>query len=276
MKLFFSSKVRTVLVIAVVLAAALTVIGNLTGSTPLDGVVKGLMTPISTAASHLKNGAAQLYSYLFRYEALAAENADLKEQLAQISNDARKLDAMTRENARLRAALELQQDHEDYKLVDAYIIDRDSQDWASTFTINRGSAAGIAEGMCVVTENGEVVGLITSVGSNYAVVTTVLDSSLEVSATIASTGYNGMVRGGYTVGLDGYLRMDYLPTSAVIRNQDQVVTSGSTVYPRDLVLGRIIDAGYDDTGVAKYAVLEPAVNVSSIEQVFVITEYDAG
>lgn len=234
------------------------------------------MTPISTAASHLKNGAAQLYSYLFRYEALAAENADLKEQLAQISNDARKLDAMTRENARLRAALELQQDHEDYKLVDAYIIDRDSRDWASTFTINRGSASGLAEGMCVVTENGEVVGLITSVGSNYAVVTTVLDSSLEVSATIASTGYNGMVRGGYTVGLDGYLRMDYLPTSAVIRNQDQVVTSGSTVYPRDLVLGRIIDAGYDDTGVAKYAVLEPAVNVSSIEQVFVITEYDAG
>ena len=276
MKRFFSSKVRTVLVIAVVLAAALTVIGNLTGSTPLDGAVKGLMTPISTAASHLKNGAAQLYSYLFRYEALAAENADLTEQLAQISTDARKLDAMTRENARLRAALELQQDHEDYKLVDAYIIDRDSRDWASTFTINRGSASGLAEGMCVVTENGEVVGLITSVGSNYAVVTTVLDSSLEVSATIASTGYNGMVRGGYTVGLDGYLRMDYLPTSAVIRNQDQVVTSGSTVYPRDLVLGRIIDAGYDDTGVAKYAVLEPAVNVSSIEQVFVITEYDAG
>ena len=276
MKRFFSSKVRTVLVIAVVLAAALTVIGNLTGSTPLDGAVKGLLTPISTAASHLKNGAAQLYSCLFRYEALAAENADLKEQLAQISNDARKLDAMTRENARLRAALELQQDHEDYKLVDAYIIDRDSRDWASTFTINRGSASCHAEGMCVVTENGEVVGLITSVGSNYAVVTTVLDSSLEVSATIASTGYNGMVRGGYTVGLDGYLRMDYLPTSAVIRNQDQVVTSGSTVYPRDLVLGRIIDAGYDDTGVAKYAVLEPAVNVSSIEQVFVITEYDAG
>ena len=276
MKRFFSSKVRTVLVIAVVLAAALTVIGNLTGSTPLDGAVKGLLTPISTAASHLKNGAAQLYSYLFRYEALAAENADLKEQLAQISNDARKLDAMTRENARLRAALELQQDHEDYKLVDAYIIDRDSRDWASTFTINRGSTSGLAEGMCVVTENGEVVGRLTGVGSTSAVVTTVLDSSLEVSATIASTGYNGMVRGGYTAGLDGYLRMDYLPTSAVIRNQDQVVTSGSTVYPRDLVLGRIIDAGYDDTGVAKYAVLEPAVNVSSIEQVFVITEYDAG
>ena len=276
MKRFFSSKVRTVLVIAVVLAAALTVIGNLTGSTPLDGAVKGLLTPISTAASHLKNGAAQLYSYLFRYEALAAENADLKEQLAQISNDARKLDAMTRENARLRAALELQQDHEDYKLVDAYIIDRDSRDWASTFTINRGSASGLAEGMCVVTENGEVVGLITSVGSNYAVVTTVLDSSLEVSATIASTGYNGMVRGGYTVGLDGYLRMDYLPTSAVIRNQDQVVSSGSPVDPRDRGLAGLLAAGYDDTGVAKYAVLEPAVNVSSIEQVFVITEYDAG
>lgn len=57
--------------------------------------------------------------------------------------------------------------------------------------------------------------------------------------------------GGYTVGLDGYLRMDYLPTSAVIRNQDQVVTSGSTVYPGIWCWGRIIDAGYDDTGVAQ-------------------------
>jgi alpha-D-ribose 1-methylphosphonate 5-phosphate C-P lyase len=44
--------------------------------------------------------------------------------------------------------------------------------------------------------------------------------------------------------------MDYLPSSAVIRNNDQVVTSGSTVYPRNLILGYVIDAGFNDTGVA--------------------------
>ena len=67
--------------------------------------------------------------------------------------------------------------------------------------------------------------------------------------------------------------MNYLPSSAVIRNKDQVVTSGSTVYPRNLIMGYVVDAGFDDTGVAKYALLEPAVNVGSLEQVFIITEY---
>ena len=67
--------------------------------------------------------------------------------------------------------------------------------------------------------------------------------------------------------------MNYLPSSAVIRNHDQVVTSGSTVYPRNLIMGYVVDAGFDDTGVAKYALLEPAVNIGSLEQVFIITSY---
>ena len=67
--------------------------------------------------------------------------------------------------------------------------------------------------------------------------------------------------------------MDYLPSSAIIRNNDQVVTSGSTVYPRNLILGNVVDAGFDDTGVAKYAVLEPAADISSLEQLFILTAY---
>jgi rod shape-determining protein MreC len=70
--------------------------------------------------------------------------------------------------------------------------------------------------------------------------------------------------------------MNYLPSSAVIRNNDQVVTTGSTVYPRDLVLGYVIDAGFDTTGVAKYALLQPAANISSLEQVFILTNYNLG
>ena len=72
-----------------------------------------------------------------------------------------------------------------------------------------------------MTAQGEVVGLVTEVGSNWATVTTVLDSALEISANISSSGYAGMVQGAYTTGAEGMLRMDYLPTS-VIRNQEQV------------------------------------------------------
>ena len=82
-----------------------------------------------------------------------------------------------------------------------------------------------------------------------------------------------MVKGGYTDGRKDLLWMNYLPSAAVIRNNDQVVTSGSTVYPRNLILGHIVDAGYDETGVAKYAVLNPAVDIGSLEQVFILTEY---
>ena len=276
MKHYFTTRVKVVLITAVLLAAILTVVGSLTGLSLPDMVVKGILTPIRSGVSQLTDRAEQLYDYMFRYEALQAENQELKERLASIEDEARQADSIARENERLRAMLELSNANEDYKLADGYIISWSSNDWTSTFTINRGSNVGIAEGMCAVTANGELVGLVSEVGSNYAVVKTVLDSSLEISATIAASGYNGMVQGGYSTGLEGLLRMDYLPSSAVIRNNDQVVTTGSTVYPRNLILGYVVDAGFDDTGVAKYALLEPATDIGSLEQVFIITEYNAG
>ena len=174
---------------------------------------------------------------------------------------------------RLNAALDLKTRREDFKLLDAYIIGWDSGDWSEQCIINKGSPSGIQVNQCVITANGEVVGLVTEVGLNYAVVKTVLDSSLEISANIAASGYNGMVQGGYATGEEGYLRMNYLPSDSVICNHDQVVTAGSNLYPRDLVLGSVIDAGFDETGVAKFAVLEPAVDFGSLEQVFVLTAY---
>ena len=276
MRHFFSTKVRVVLILAVILAVVLALITNLTGMSLGDLAVKGILQPLRTGASKLTVQAEQLYSYIFRYEALAAENDALKEQIANMEAEARQFDFVSRENDRLRALLELTETNESYELVDAYIISWSSNDWSNTFTINRGTNSGIEEQMVAITANGEVVGLVDEVGTNYAVIKTVLDSSLEISSTISSSGYNGMVKGGYTTGLADLLLIDYLPTSAVIRNNDQVVTSGSTVYPRNLIVGYVIDAGFNDTGVAKFAVLEPAAEIENLEQVFILTAYDAG
>ena len=38
----------------------------------------------------------------------------------------------------------------------------------------------------------------------------------------------------------------------------------------------VIDAGFDASGVAKYALLEPAANISNLEQVFILTNYNIG
>ena len=276
MRHFFTGRVRVVLVTAVLLAVILAVLNSLTGLKFPQMVVQGVLTPFRTGMSKLVDKSQQLYDYIYGYEALLAENQALKEELAAIEDEARDAYATKQENERLRSALDLIDANEDYKLADAYIISTSSADWSNTFTINRGTNAGIQPGMCAVTAYGELVGLVSEVGPNYAVVKSVLDSSLEISATIATSGHSGMVQGGYASGLDGLLRMNYLPSGATIRNHDQVVTTGSTVYPRNLILGHVVDAGFDDTGVAKYALLEPAADVRSLEQVFIITEYNNG
>ena len=276
MKRFFTSRVWKVIFLAILAAMILAIGGSLTGKNGSGSLVQSLLTPFRAGASYLTDRAEHLYNYMFEYESLLAENQRLKEQLSQMEEDARRADSVSRENDRLRAMLEFTQLNPEYDFAEGYIISWSSNDWSNTFTINQGTDAGIAPGMCAITANGELVGLVDEAGPNYAVIKSVLDSSLEISATIASSGYNGMVKGGYASGMDGYLRMNYLPSSATIRNNDQVVTTGSTVYPRDLVLGYVIDAGFDATGVAKFALLQPAANVSSLEQVFILTNYNIG
>ncbi len=276
MKHFFSTRIRVVLVLAVLLAVVLGVVSSLTNRNIPEMLVQGILTPLRTGASQMMDQAEQLYSYMFRYESLAAENEKLKEQLAAIEDEARRADSVARENDRLKELLELKKSDEAYAFVDAYIIAWSSNDWSNTITINRGENAGIAKDMCAITSTGELVGLVSQVGPNYAVIETVLDSSLGISATIAGSGYNGMVQGGYTNGSAHFLRMNYLPSDATIHINDQVVTTGSTNYPRNLILGHVIDADFDDTGVAKFALLKPAADIDSLEQVFVVTQYDVG
>ena len=275
MKHLFNSKVRVVLVLALVLLVAFALISNLTGFKLPQQAVQGSLSPFRAAIQSLTRQAEQYYNYMFRYEALEAENAQLRARIAELEKDTRSVDALERENQRLKELQGLTQARQDFQMVDSYVIGSSSVDWSSTLTLDRGSIDGVEEGMCVVTANGEVVGLIIEVGGNYSVVKTVLDSSLEISGTIASSGYNGIVTGAYITGEEGKLRMDYLPSSAIIRNRDQVVTSGSTVYPRDLILGYVIDAGYEETGVAKYALLEPAVELGSLEQVFILMAFES-
>ena len=276
MRHFFSARVRVVLILALLLAGVLGILSTATGKSIPSIVVQGVLTPLRAGANALTEQAEQMYNYMFRYEALQAENDALKAEIAAMREDNLLADSISRENDRLRDLLDLTAANEDYSLVDGYIISRNSTDWTSAFTVNKGTLHGIDAGMCAITENGEVIGLVTEVGTNYCVIKTVLDSSLEISATIASSGYSGMVQGGYASGQDDYLRMEYLPSSAVIRNRDQVVTSGSTVYPRNLIIGHVVDAGMGDTGVNKYAILQPAADIENLEQVFILTDYKQG
>ena len=265
---------RLIILIAVALAIVVAVSSALVrGTAAGKNVTQSLLAPFDSAVSALMRTAERFYNYVFEYDSLVAENAYLKKRVATLENEIRSIDTLQRENERLRAVANLLKEHEDYDMVSSYIISWDSSNWRNTFTIGKGTLSGISEGMCAITEQGQVIGIVTECGANWATVTTILDSSLQISATLSSSGYNGIVQGAHKTDKENQLRMDYLSTEAVIRNNDQVVSTGSTLYPRGLILGYVVDAGLDGTGVAKYAVIEPAADFDALEQVYVITNY---
>jgi rod shape-determining protein MreC len=222
-----------------------------------------------------------LGSFLSGFSANMTDSATLREE-NQVLRE--KVDTLTAENSklvldkeeleRLQELLDLKEEYSEYDSVGARVISKGSGNWFNTFTIDKGTSSGIEEGMVAITEYSQVVGLVTEAGPNWATVTTVLDSVLGISASVASSGYTGKVEGALATGSEGLLRMNYLPTDSVLRNNDQVLTTGSTVYPRGLIIGYITDAGFDETGVAKYALLRPAADLDNLEQVFIITHYE--
>ena len=274
MKKHLSAKTKWLIVIAVLLAGFVTV----NSATKTGGwgtrAVQSVLTPFRSATSALVRQVERYYNYVFKYESLQAENEALKAQINSMEEGVRSADSLQRENERLHQLLGLAAEHEDYHFASAYIIAWVDSSWKSAFTIGKGTNSGIYEGLVAVTEYGQVVGLVTEAGSNWATITTVLDSALDISATVASTGYNGVVEGALATGSEGLLRMNYLPTDSVLRNNDQVLTTGSTVYPRGLIIGYVTDANFDQTGVAKYALLKPAADMDNLEQVFIITDFN--
>ena len=269
-----TGKTKAILAAALALALLVTVVGALSaGTTPGESVVQSILSPFRTATSAIVRQAERYYDYMFSYERLEAENKDLRTRVNAMEEDVRTADALQRENERLRQLLQLSETHEDYEMLSAYIVSWEDGNWKSTFMIGQGTRAGVQIGQIAITEYGQVVGRVSDAGPNWAKITTVLDSGMEISATVASTGYGGQVEGAYATGSEGLLRMNYLPTDSVLRNNDQVLTAGSTVYPRGLIIGYVTDADFDETGVAKYAILRPAADFDNLEQVFIITSY---
>lgn len=274
-KNLFSSKVKTLLIAAVTLAIVTTVIVAVSGGTTLSQTVTGnLLTPLRSGVAAIDRQALRLYNYIFSYESLEAENAALKQQILEMEEDIRTAQELQRENQRYEQLLEIKEANRDYIFEPAYLISWDASTWRSTFTIGKGEKHGLALGMAALSENKQMVGIITELGDNWATVTTILDSGLEISASIASSGYTGVVQGTYQSENTQVLRMNYLSTDAVLKNGDQVVTTGSAMYPKGLILGKITNVSLDETGVAKYAALKASCDLDDLEQVFILVNYE--
>ena len=154
MKKLFRGRVRLILLLAVLLAAATALTAALSGTAWGSRTVQAVLTPFRSGFSALTRQAERYYNYLFNYESLSAENDYLRRQISSMENEVRTADSLQRENERLKELLGLQEEHEDYRFNEAYIVSWDSSSWKSTFTIGKGTRSGLETGMVVVTEYG--------------------------------------------------------------------------------------------------------------------------
>ena len=86
MRHLFTTRIRVLIIVAVLLAAGLAVLSNATGMSVPGMMVQGFLAPFRAGANALTGSAEQFYSYMFRYETLAAENEALKAQIAEMED----------------------------------------------------------------------------------------------------------------------------------------------------------------------------------------------
>ncbi len=112
-----------------------------------------------------------------------------------------------------------------------------------------------------------LVGRVAESEDNSSKVLLVNDPSLGISSIVQRSRQEGLVSG--TLGSN--LIMRYLPEDADIIVNDLIVTSElSRIYPKGLLVGKVINIGKEFSGLNRYAVVKPAVDCSEIEEVLVI------
>ena len=179
------------------------------------------------------------------------------------------------ENELLRNLLDLRERRRDFVFESAKVTARSNDNWRSTLTLSKGSESGIQEGNCVVTSTGVLVGVVSTVGSHYCELDTVIDPGMEMGGIITRTNAVGVLEGDFSLMQEGKLRLAYLPDEAQLVAGDEVLTSGrGDVYPSGLVVGQVEGVFNDVSGMNRYAVVVPEVNLDTLVEVFVIKEFD--
>lgn len=268
--------VKVAVVLLVVVLGVLIGTGIRSGlAGPLAEGTGALKMPVQKAATSLIDWMESLYGYIYQYDRLVEENNSLRAQIAELQQRARDYDEVAAENERLRELQNLRDKHEDFVYESAKIVSWDSSNYASAFTIAKGSNEGIELGDSVVTEYGALVGQVTGLGERWATVRTLIDVNTNVGALIGDTGASGMVVGEFTLMQQGQTRVTYLSSGSQIFKGDELLTSGAGgSFPPGLIIGEITAIMSEAGGQTTYGIVEPACDLDTLAQVFIIKDYD--
>ena len=262
--------VAVVAVLCILSALYSGVTGN---PSPVTRIVGFVTTPVQRLATGVSGFFSRGLSYFTDFDALQAENEELRRQLREMEQTVRDAELALEENARLRQQAGQPERMRELTTISAEVIARNPGDWATTLTLDKGSNHGVEEGDLVTTVDG-MVGYVSEVQSNYCEITTVVDVEMQCGALITRTRETAIAEGDYDLMADGNLRLSSLTEEARVATGDTVDTSGrGGLFPKGVMIGTVESVLPESNGISYYAVLRPFVDVDSVSSVSIVTDF---
>ena len=126
---------------------------------------------------------------------------------------------------------------------------------------------------CVIDQYGNVIGIVTEVGLNWALTTTILDPTTEFGGRCPRVDEDAVLEGDFSLMLDGLVSMTYLPTDTRLVYGDRIVTSGlGGIYPAGLDVGTVLSFHTEADGISRTAVIQPSADIENVRYVYIITD----
>ncbi len=244
------------------------------GIAPMASQVLGFITtPLQQVSAGISDSLTSVFRKYLQADQISEENEQLKEKIRILNQQLVDYEKYKQENEQLREYLEIKDEHPDFEFEYASVIGRDSTDRFYSFTIDKGSLAGIEVRDPVITADG-LVGIVNEVGLTYSKVLTILDVALEIGAYDVRTRDIGIVTGKIGLSGEGQCQLSMLPKDSGAAPGDLVYTSGfGGLYPRDIAIGEIVEIQTESHGMSQYAVIAPAADIRNVKDVQVIKNF---
>lgn len=254
-------------IIAMLLSFTLNISGG-----PLNTVAGYVFVPMQRGINTVGGWITEKTDNLKSLSEVMAENEELKKQVDELTSELNTVNLEQYELENLRELLELDQKYPSYEKVAANVIGKNSTNWFSYFTIDKGSDDGIEVDMNVIAGSG-LVGIVTDVGPNYAKVTSIINDTTKVSGMVTTTSDNLIVSGSLQ-NMNENMVIDFSnlnDSDNEVAVGDPVVTSYiSDQYQQGILIGYISSLTTDSNNLTKSGTITPAVDFEHIEEVLVI------
>lgn len=239
---------------------------------PVKKAVGQVVTPMQKGINTVGSWIYEKKEIFQSVKDLTVKNKELMEQLNTVTYENKILQQEKYELESLRKLYELDEKYAAYPKVAARVISRDSNNWYNQFCIDKGSDNGISVNMNVIADGG-LVGIVTQVGSNWAMVRTIIDDKSNVTAMSLKSSDGCNIKGNLELIDTGMIEIEMVDKDADIKEGDEIVTSHtSDRYLQGILIGYVNTLTTDSSNMTKSGYLTPAVSFDSLDTVLVITE----